>query len=151
MSLKKPSLEIAANYAYTDKELESLSNVFEPVMEVEIKRVEEFQKEFLGPIIFFIFYGISTGFFETIGKNLWEVIKKKIASTVTKKRESGVSDLEFQAETEKGKIRFRLHSSDTKIIEKAIDQIPNVLKSAEETAHEIDYYEFDNDKKEWTH
>lgn len=64
MALKKPSLEIAANYAYTDEELESLSNVLEPVFEVEVKRVEEFQEEFLGPIILFIFYGISTGFFK---------------------------------------------------------------------------------------
>lgn len=151
MFLKRPSLEIAANLAYTDKELESVSNVLKPVFEVKVKRFEEFQEEILEPIILFIFYGISSGFFQGIGRNLWNVIKKKVANIVTKKRKSGVSDLEFRVKTEKRNIQFRLHSSDPKVVEKAVDQFPKALEYAQETGCKINYYEFDTEKKKWVH
>lgn len=150
ISMKKPNLEISANDAFTDEEIEELSNVLEQVFEVEVKRYEEFGERILAPIILFIFHGITSGFLKAIGKDLWGYIKKKVAEVVAKERKSGVSDLEFHVRTEKGNIRFRLHTSDGELIEKAIDQFPEALKSAEESGYETDYYEFDSKKKEWT-
>lgn len=150
-TLGKPRLDITANFAYTDAELQGLSDFLEPVFEVEVKRHEEFQQGITEPIIFFIFYGISSGFVQAIGKELWESIKKEIAAVVAKKRESGISDMELVVDRKKGNIRFRLHSDDPKLVEKAIDQFPKALESTEKTEYEIDYYEFDNDTGQWVH
>lgn len=149
-SLEKLKLEVAANYDYTDEELESLSEILDQAFDVEIKRYEEFQESYVGPIIIFILYGISSGFFQSIGENLWNIIKGRLAYLVAKKSKDNTSDLEFSVKTEKETIRFRISSNNAKIIEKAIEQFPKTLESAEKGGYPVDYFEFDTIKEEWT-
>jgi hypothetical protein len=149
-TLDRPKLRLAANKDYTDDELESLHEVLSQAFEVKTLRYEEFQADGIGPIILFIFTGIASGFFQSIGKTLWNAIKERIAFLVAEKSKGGTSDLEFSVEHTKGTVRFRICNRDAKIIEKAIDQFPEALEFAEKQGYKQDYYEFDSESEEWT-
>jgi hypothetical protein len=147
--MDKPKLKLAANEDYTDEELENLHELLDEIFETKIVRYEEFQAQEIGPILLFMFAGIQSGFFQSIGETVWNAIKTRIACLVAGKSKDGTSDLEFSVEHAHGTVRFHMHSRDAKIIDKAIDQFPKALEFAEKQGYKHDYYEFDSEREEW--
>ena len=148
--MDKPKLELSADEDYTEDELESLREIFSQAFEVKMRAYEEIHADGEEAIILFIFAGISSGFFQSIGENLWNAIKNRVACLVAEKHKGGRSDLEFSVEHPNGAVRFRICSGDAEIIKKAIDQFPKALESAEKEGYKQGYHEFDTDRKEWT-
>lgn len=149
--LEKPQLEVAAHFSYTAEELASLSEILERVFVVEIRREEEFPADGTEPIITFVFSGISSGFFQSIGEYLWNRIKERLAYLVAKKSigEGDTSHLEFSIKNNKKTIKFKVPSSNAKIIKKAIEQFPKALEAAEEEGFKTDRIEYDTSKEKW--
>jgi len=130
--MEKPQLIVSGNDHFSDEELFDLSDTLSSVFDVKTYRFEEYVADELIPYLRLIFNNpITKGFLQTIGRDLWDSIKKKIANIAVKKKIE--SDVEFRFENEKMNISFRCRSNTPEVIESAFDKVIDVLKIVEQS------------------
>ena len=93
MVTPKHEIEISADPRYSDSEIDALAREFENVFRVHRKKFERFAASDLPLILVIVFGAIAAGFFESMGKDAWETLKKKLVSTVANRNE--VSEVRF--------------------------------------------------------
>jgi len=99
------------------------------------------------PILVITFGSIAAGFFEAIGKDLWETLKKKLASTVSNR--NGISEVEFHYSYKTKNVELKVKSADANVIASAFDQIQDSLEVVERSQRDSIYLEFDPRTSKW--
>jgi hypothetical protein len=141
MGTQKHEIEISADPSYSDSEIQDLARDFESVFQVHTTKYERFGLLSYAPIIVIIFRSIAKGFFEAIGKDVWETLKKKLTSTVSKRKE--ISEVEFHYSYKSKDVELTVKSADANVIASAFDQIKNSLEVVERSQQNSIYLEFD--------
>jgi len=147
MVAEKRKVEISADPRFSDSDIEELAREFEAVFQVHTAKYERFGLAQYDPILLIIFYEITKGFFEAIGKDAWEKIKKKLALVVSNRNE--VSEVEFHYSYGPKKVELMVRSSDGNVVASAFDQIQETLEIVERTKGDGALLEFDSRLNKW--
>jgi hypothetical protein len=147
MGTQKHEIEISADPRYSDSEIGTLAREFESVFQVHTKKYERFAASDLPLILVIVFGGIAAGFFESIGKDVWETLKKKLVSTVSNRNEA--SEVRFYYGYESKKVELSVASADANVIASAFDQIQKSLEIVEKSQKDSVYLQFDSGTNKW--
>jgi hypothetical protein len=147
MVTQKHGIEISADPRYSDSEIDALAREFENVFRVHRKKFERFAASDLPLILVIVFGGIAAGFFESMGKDAWETLKKKLVSTVANRNE--VSEVRFRYDYESKNVELGVTSADANVIASAFDQIQKSLEVVEKSQKDNVYLQFDSRTNKW--
>jgi hypothetical protein len=147
MAAQKHEIEISADPRYSDSEIEELAREFEYVFRVHTKKYERFAASDLPLILVIVFGLITRGFFEEIGKDVWQTLKKKLVSTVSNRNE--VSEVRFHYSYQSKKIELRVASADANVIASAFDHIETSLEVVEKSQKDRVYLQFNSGTNGW--
>jgi hypothetical protein len=119
-------------------------------LEARLKSTRNYQRfgagEYL-PTIVLVFHAIEMGFFAAIGKDLWEKLKKELASVIANRKTT--SEIEFNYSYQGKDVELHVTSADGKVIAEAFDQIQHTLEIVEKEPEDSIYLEFDAETNEW--
>jgi hypothetical protein len=147
MGTQKHEIEISADPTYSDSEIGDLAREFESVFQVHTTKYERFGLAEYVPILVIVFGYIAKGFFEGIGKDAWETLKKKLASTVSNRNE--ISEVEFHYSYKSKVVELKVKSADANVIASGFDQIQSSLEVVERSQRDSIYLEFDPRTSKW--
>lgn len=147
MATQKHEVEISADPRYSDSEIEELAREFQSAFQVHTNKYERFGLPQYPLILVITFGPIAKGFLEGIGRDIWEKIKKKLASTVSNRKE--VTEVEFHYSYGPKNIELMVRSSDGNVVASAFDRIQNTLELVEASKAETIYLEFDSKLNIW--
>lgn len=146
--ITKPKLTIAGNSEYTIEEISTLSQAFSDVFTVKTMEYEEFSEATIGAFLVFTLQGVTSGFLQAIGEQIWMKICDTVAALVASKAKGKSDEVEFDVTPEKS--HFRICSQDRDTVREAIKQFPKALEWAEKNRQGAEpYFEFDDENKKW--
>lgn len=147
MGTQKHKIEILASPTYSASEIGDLTREFESVFQVDTKKYEMFGLGDYATVLIIVFGLIAKGFFEGIGKDAWETLKKKLASTVSNRNE--ISEVGFHYRYESKDVELTVKSADANVISSAFDHIQSSLEVVERSQGNSIYLEFDPRTSKW--